>query len=177
MTSDRPYLLPLGFSLFFSMIVFAGSGQGDIRPKISTLADKLTKEKKIHFGYAVGFSAIPETKNKYYKLYLKLKAKATNEELLALTKNNSTTILIYSFDILRYRNYEGLKNVFFEHMNDTTWYWTAGGCTGVLNTVNRFMLMQLRPTDAKGIKNYFTKEEFEQYLNRFKKEYPSIKLD
>lgn len=142
----------------------AQNTQVHIRPGIARMAAKLEKDKMLHFGAPVGFAGKRETNNKYYRLYQKLKNKATNEELVALTQHNtSVPKLIYSFEILYHRKYAGLKNIFLEHINDTTWYWTAGGCTGVLNRVNLFMFRLMRSG------NYLIKEESMLYCERFKK--------
>ena len=144
--------------------VAAQNTQVRIRPGIARMAAKLEKDKMLHFGAPVGSAGRPETNNKYFRLYQKLKKKATDEELVALTQNNtSVTKLIYSFEILYRRKYAGLKNIFLEHINDTTWYWTASGCTGVLNRVNLFMFGLMRAG------NYLSKEETVLYCERFKK--------
>ncbi len=141
-----------------------------MRAKINKLVNKLKKEDQVHFGYPVGYGGESETKNKYYKLYLKLKSKATNEELTLLTKNNFKPIVIYSFSILHSREYEDLKNIFIEHLNDTSFYWTAGGCTGFVQRVNWFMLRQLNPIIQDNSKAYLTNEEHLAYCAMFEKQ-------
>jgi hypothetical protein len=154
------------------LTINAKTNQIDIRPKIVRIVGKLKKDNYVHFGYAVGYRAVRETKNKYYKLYSKLKAKATNDELVALTSDSSKNIVVYSFSILHSRDYENLKSIFINHIGDTTFYWTAGGCTGFIERVNWFMLLQLKPSDKGGSKNYLTKQEYEEYCAKFKKEDP-----
>jgi hypothetical protein len=140
----------------------------EIRTNINRIVEKLSKEKEVHFGYPVGIGGKPET-NKYYRLYLKLSRKAKNSELIALTNNNSEIIVVYAFKILHERQYDKLKNVFEAHRNDTTYFWTAGGCTGFMERVNQFMLRELNPF-IKGVRKYFTEEEYSKYCEEFKKE-------
>lgn len=129
----------------------------------------MRKEKVVHFGYPIGFSRRPETKNKYYKVYLKLKIKATDDELVLLTQDTSNCIVAYSFDILWHRQYSNLKDIFLLHQDDTSYFWTAAGCTGVLDRINWFMLRRLKPSQKDRSKTYFTKEEYKLYCTKFHK--------
>ena len=158
----------LSFSFSFETVK-AQTSPTKIRPKINRLIDKLQKEDEVHFGYPIGFAGKPETKNKYYKVYLKLNAKATNEELVLLTKDTFKPIVIYSFSILHSRGYKNLKDIFVEHLNDTTFCWTASGCTGFIERVNWFMLRRLNPTSQNDNNNYLKKEEYDKYCASFKK--------
>jgi hypothetical protein len=157
-------------SFIFVVTVSAQTIQNVLRPKIERLTNKLRKEDEVHFGYPVGFAGEPETKNKYYKLYSKLKDKATDEELVLLTKDTSECIVAYSFDILWQRKYSNLKDIFLQHQNDTTFFWTAAGCTGMIDRINWFMLARLKPFQKEGIVNFITKEEYDSYCDKFKKE-------
>lgn len=159
----------LAFS-FGILTTNAQSGKITIRPKINRLVEKLRKGSEVHFGYPVGFAGRPETKNKYYKLYLRLQSKATNEELVLLTSNDSKPVVIYSFSILYSRGYKNLKEIFIEHLNDTTFYWTAGGCTGIIGRVNWFMLRRLNPINGDDSKAYLTKEEYNMYCGKLKRQ-------
>ena len=160
--------LTLLLSFVFVLTLSAQTTQNILRPKIERLCNKLRKEDEVHFGYRVGIAAEPELNNKYYKLYLKLKDKATDEELVLLTKDTSKCIVVYSFDILWQRQYSSLKDIFIQHQNDTTFFWTAGGCTGMLDRVNWFMLRRLNPY-FEGGKKHLTKEDFDLYCDKFKK--------
>ena len=140
-----------------------------VRPSITNIANKLRKENEVHFGYPVGFAGRPETNNKYYKLYLKLKNKATDAELVQLTNDTSECIVVYSFDILWQRQYSSLKTIFLGHQYDTTFFWTAAGCTGMLDRINWFMLRRLNPNQNNENRKYLTKEEFDSYCDKFKK--------
>src|SRR4051812_33961575 len=91
-----------------------------LRPMILTTVSRLTKENILHLGMPVGYAGIPETNNKYYKLYKRLKAKATDEELVILTSERSKVIVLYAFDILSSRGYSGLKDIFLNHLSDTS---------------------------------------------------------
>ena len=161
----------LTFLLSFISVatLLAQANQSILRSKIDRLANKLRKEDEVHFGYPVGFSGNPETNNKYYKLYLKLKEIATDEELVLLTNDSSKCIVAYSFDILWQRQYSGLKNIFLQHQNDTAFFWTAGGCTGVLDRINWFMFRKFKPNQSDASKNYLTKEEYNLYCDKFNK--------
>lgn len=152
--------------LLFNLTVDAQSG---IRNNILNITEKLQKDNQVHFGYPVGFAGKPETGNKYYKLYKRLKSKAKTQELVELTKSTSALVVVYAFDILHERNYDELKNVFLDHVNDTTWFWTAGGCTGFIDRVKWFMLRRLKPIDGAA-SNSLTKSEYDMYCSRFKKE-------
>jgi len=158
------------FLLLFSPAVFAQVTATDISPKILRIANKLQKDEMIHFGYAVGYTGRRETNNRYFKLYNRLKSKATNKELVELTNSKSKTIVVYAFNILCSRNYDGLKNIFLDHLSDTSWFWTAGGCTGFVDRINWFMLRRLKPTSNNADKNFLTKNEYDLYCNRFKQE-------
>ena len=158
--------------ILFLLVCFAGTLSAQttkLRPSITKIVNKLRNENQVHFGYPVGFAGRPETNNKYYKLYLKLKNKATDNELIQLTNNITECIVVYSFDILWQRQNSSLKNIFLQHQNDTTFFWTAGGCTGMLDRINWFMLRRLDPNQEDNRTGHLTKEEFELYCNKFKK--------
>jgi hypothetical protein len=158
--------LPIIIVLLLTNLSMAA--QSNVSANILNITERLQKDNQIHFGYPVGFAGRPETDNKYYKLYKRLKAKATDQELVELTKTKSALIVVYAFDILQERNYEGLKDIFHKHVNDTTWFWTASGCTGFVDRVNWFMLKRLKPTDSNTIS--LTKAEYDLYCSQFKNE-------
>ena len=162
------HLIASSFLALTSLTIGANDSVNNIRRQIQSFVDKLQKDNQVHFGYPVGYSGKRETKNKYYKLFKRLESKATIEELVELTNYKSPVIVVYAFEILKSRNYQGLKNIFLSHPNDTAWYWTAGGCTGVLNRVNWFMLRRLRPIADQ--KNSLTNAEYDLFCGRFKKE-------
>jgi hypothetical protein len=124
----------------------------------------LSKEETIHLGYAVGFAGIPETNNKFYKLYVELKKEATEKELLQLTQSEDKNLVAYSFMALKDRNYTKLKDILIAHLSDTSYLWIAGGCTGVFERVNTFMLYALQPGKDKENSYALTRKEFEDYL-------------
>src|SRR5260370_1027980 len=84
------------FPLTFCSTIIAQTKQYDVRPDVQNIVSALKKESTLHLGAPVGFAGIPETKNKYYKLYQKLSTEATDEELVSLTSDNSKTIVLYS---------------------------------------------------------------------------------
>ncbi len=139
----------------------------DIRPGIQNIVSNLRKETTLHLGAPVGVAGIPETNNKYYRLYQKLSSKATDKELVILTNDNSKTVVLYSFLILYSRNYSDLKEVFLKNIKDTSEIWIAGGCTGSLDKVNAFMLRQLNPAYVDSRQSYLTQIEYDKYMKEF----------
>ena len=151
-------------SFLFCLQSVGQSTQVDIRPNIQRLVTKLSKEQTLHLGAPVGFAGIAETNNKYYKLYQKLSSKATDKELVALTNDNTKTVVLYSFLILYSRNYTDLKQVFLKNIKDTSDVWVAGGCTGSIARVNTFMLRQLNPAYMDSRQPYLTQDEYDRYI-------------
>lgn len=145
------------------LVQLTARGQSALRPGIQSLVHKLEKEKIMHLGAPTGYSGKPETNNKYYKLYRRLEAKARENELLELVNSPAPTIKLYAYSILHNRAYSGLKIIFLQHLNDSTEFWMAGGCTGVIDRVNAFMLRRLNPAHANPGKTWLTKEEFGRY--------------
>ena len=155
--------------LMFSLKDYAQSATTKITSNIQMIVNKLEKESLVHLGYPVGYSAKPEKNNKYFRLYKKLLRKASDDELLQLTNQETPNIVVYAYKALYDRNFSGLKDVFLNHVNDTTWFWTAGGCTGVLERINRFMLRHLKP-DVNNVYRYvMTKQEYDIYYDQLKK--------
>jgi hypothetical protein len=136
----------------------------EIRPSIQRITSKLIKETTLHLGAPVGIGGIPETNNKYYRLYQKLGEKATDKELVSLTDDKSKTVVLYSFLILYSRNYPGLKEIFQKNIKDTSEVWIAGGCTGFSDKVNTFMLRQLNPAYMDSRQPYLTQSEYDKYM-------------
>jgi hypothetical protein len=95
---NMKFIIILSISSIFAASVNAQISGTELRPKITRLANKLKEDDEVHFGYPVGFAGKPETNNKYYKKYLKLKSKATNDELVLLTKDDSKPIVICFFN-------------------------------------------------------------------------------
>lgn len=133
---------------------------GVLRPSIVRIVNKLRSEPTLHLGAPVGYAAIPETNNRYFKLYSRLKKNATTEELLELTEDTSKYILLYAFEILHSHTYSGLKDIFLVHQYDTSEVWQAGGCTGVVWKVNSYMLHLLSPQTNKESTTYLTHREY-----------------
>ena len=156
-------IIGLSVALMICFEATAQEAKFTIRPRVLKIVSKLKNEKTIHLGEPVGLALIPETDNKYYKLYKRLDHLATDDELLALTKDSSNTILIYSFSILHSRNHSALKEIFVKHLSDTSTFHIASGCTGDTRQVNSFMFWKLSPPYYETSKIYFTKEELEKY--------------
>jgi hypothetical protein len=135
-----------------------------IRPKINRLVDRLRKEEILHLGAPVGEAGVPETNNKYYKRYVKLGSRATDNELISLTNDSSKTIKLYAFSLLSQRENHEIKNIFLLNLGDSSEVWATGGCTGVIWKVNSFMLNQLRPDSNKSERAKFSIEEFDGYV-------------
>src|SRR5688572_18978606 len=112
-TAKSKRLSKLAIPIVIVLLVFnlTVDAQTAISTNILNITNKLQKDNQVHFGYAVGFAGKPETGNKHYKLYKRLKAKATTQELVELTKKTSALVVVYAFDILQERNYNGLKNI------------------------------------------------------------------
>lgn len=150
--------------LFHSLGLYALNSEEYVRPRILRLAKKLSKSETLHLGYPVGIAGVPETKNKYYKRYLKLEKLATDSELVILTKHKSTNVVIYAFNALSSRGYKNLQQIFLNHINDTAYFSIDAGCTGSFGQVNSYMLNYLKPGLYKGQINYITEEEYQRYL-------------
>lgn len=160
----KQFFVTVTLSFVFGLTLVGQAIQVEIRPGIQRIVSKLRKETTLHLGSPVGFAGIPETNNKYYKLYQKLSTKATDKELVSLTNDKAKTVVLYSFLILYSRNYGELKEVFLKNSNDTSDVWIAGGCTGSATRVNRFMLLQLNPAYIDSRQPYLTQEEYDKYI-------------
>lgn len=158
----KHFFVAVALSFAFCLQVIGQTSQSDIRPGIQRIVSKMRKETTLHLGAPVGSAGIPETNNKYYKLYQKLNSKATDKELVILTNDNSKTIVLYSFLILYSRNYSDLKEVFLKNSKDTSEVWIAAGCTGSIARVNTFMLQHLNPAYMDSRQPYLTQKEYEK---------------
>lgn len=149
----------IAYSLFWGQSLAQDSA---VRTSVKKTVDALRVENQLHIGSPVGVAGIPETKNTYYKLFLKLKRNATNAELLQLIQDSSSVIKLYSYMALVERGDINVKNIFLSHIYNTTEVWAAGGCTGVVWKLNQFMLFYIRP-DVPGSVSYLSKTEFDTY--------------
>ena len=93
----RPFFIAITISLILYLPAVGQTMQKQIRPSILKIVYKLTKENTLHLGGPVGFAAKLETNNQYYKLYQKLNKKATDEELMLLTNDNSKLFSYFLF--------------------------------------------------------------------------------
>ena len=99
-------------------------------------------------------------------MFLKLQKSATDSELVSLTNHTSKNVVIYSFIALSHRNYNGLKEIFFKHLNDSSLFSISGGCTESIHKVNLFMLNSIQPIQPQGSLNHMTEEEYQFFLKR-----------
>ena len=158
-------LVTVTLSFIFCLAVVGQTTVNGMRPKIQKITAKLRRESVLHLGSPVGFAGIPETNNKYYKLYQKLNSQAKDNELVTLINDESKTIVLYSFLILYSRHYNGLKEIFLQKIKDTSEVWVAGGCTGSITRVNLFMLRQLNPAYIQ--QPYLSQKEYDKYMKEF----------
>lgn len=91
--------------------------------------------------YAIGFG-----ENGY--LYEDLTKNATLNDLILLTKHKSTKVQCVSFSILANQNYPKIKNIFLQHINDSSRVLAGSGSIIGDITVAHYMLDQLHPAYA-----------------------------
>jgi hypothetical protein len=96
-------------SLLLSVIILSCSKQKEeykINYKVEDVAKKLSKD-TLMYGFSAG--------NDFDEL-MKI---ATDEDLLFLTNHKSAIVRCYAFKGLEIRNNSEIRNVFFNHLNDT----------------------------------------------------------
>lgn len=130
---------------------------------IVRLAVKLEMSDGLHLGARVGYLLKPETGNKYYRAFQQLNRRATEAELVALAESKSALVKGYAAYALFPRNSPSLKAVFLKNQKDTTWTWESGGCTGVIDRMNHYLLRLLAPRPGVVSAMTFTREEFDVY--------------
>lgn len=133
-----------------------------ISSSITEIIDELRSENQLHLGNPVGYAAIPETNNKYFKLFTCLKSIATTSELLQLAKDSSNMIKLYSYLILVERSDSSVKHIFLQNIHNHSTVWVASGCTGILLQVNHFMLSRIQPGLPESMK-LLTAKEYKHY--------------
>jgi hypothetical protein len=84
------------------------------------------------------------------------------KDLVYLTKNKNPYIRCYAFNGLSKNNYTKLKEIFFEHLKDTSVVQTRYECTGERLTVMNFMLNHFHPKNI-GVENKFNEVDFKKY--------------
>ncbi len=155
------------FVLFFSILEsYSQEHGGSLRKKVADIVEDLSKGEMIQIGSPEGYAAIPNVKNQYYKLYMKLSETATDSELVALINHDRKTIVLYAYIILTSRRYFAIKEIFIKNITDTSEVWFAGGCTGVIWKVNQFMLFQLNPAFEDSNRPFLTQKEYDQYCRQ-----------
>ena len=144
LTAVRPlFLLWVGVILFG--VGYAQDGVTKSRGSIGRLAHRLDKGTTLHLGEPVGIAGEPEN-NKYVRRYHKLSRKATNEELLMLTRHRSGLIKIYAFSILANRGHRDLRNIYLRNQKDDRSFYLLSGCLGTFIQVNEYMKSRLSST-------------------------------
>src|SRR5689334_6208791 len=83
-----------------------------ISSRVERIVRKLSREDMLHLGAPVGYAGKPETGNRYYKTYLKLVSKASEQELVALCQSNNKLIVVYAYYALAEKGYTGLTAIF-----------------------------------------------------------------
>jgi hypothetical protein len=143
--------------------LYSNDGPSRVRTSIMRLCNNLNREQIVHLGAPVSYAGKIESSNRYFKAYKRLRRKATVDELVALCKSESKVILTYAFAALVYKQSPAAKVVFEQNLQDTSLVWHSGGCTGVLRSVNSFMLSSLAPQPgAKSL--WMAQEEYDAYL-------------
>ena len=113
--------------------------------KISKAASKVVKdieEINVVMGNAVGFAG---KRPKQYDNFVKLKTKATTEELKELTNHPNPTVRSYAFWALSYDHSIDLLPIVLDHINDTALVATQFGCIGIEESVGDFFISVVTP--------------------------------
>lgn len=91
------------------------------------------------------------------------------ETLIQLTDDKDVGVMCYAFMALVHLNNNNVKDIFFEHLEDTRQVVLSMGesCLIIETTVNDFMLDQLHPVGSKN--DYrLTREEYDELSNQIK---------
>lgn len=146
------------FTLIFLSLIFTFCGKDSKNKKL-----KKQHSLTIEVQNAVdSLSLIDEIRLLGTKRFDDLLKVASNQDLVFLTKNKNPKIRCYAFRGLIKNKYPKLKNVFFEHLKDTSAIQTRYECTGERTTVMNFMLNYFHPKNI-GVKNKFSEVEYNKY--------------
>ncbi len=98
--------------------------------------------------------------NEAYKNLLRV---ATLEDLIYLTEDKNPYVRYYSFLALREKNYPKIKDIYFNHIQDTTETLNTnnGACLRGTISVNDLMFSNLNP-EQNECKYGFTQKEFDK---------------
>jgi hypothetical protein len=129
--------------------------------KKKTLKKRHTLTKEVQ-NAVDSLSLIDEIRLRGTKRFDDLLKVAADEDLLFLTNNKNPNIRCYAFNGLAANKYPGLREVFFEHLLDTSVIQTRYECTGERTTVMNYMLHYFHPKNI-GVKDKFTEDQYEQY--------------
>lgn len=147
------------FILIFLSLIITFCGK-DSESKKQKTQHRLTIEVQ---NAVDSLSLIDEIRLRGTKRFDDLLKVASNQDLVFLTKNKNPKIRCYAFNGLIKNKYPELKNVFFEHLKDTSVIQTRYECTGQRTTVMNFMLNYFHPKNI-GVKDKFSEVEYEKYI-------------
>ncbi len=115
------------------------------KSKISKETNEIVKaieEVNIVMSSAVGYAGI---RPKQYDNFLKLKTKATSDELMELTNHPNPTVRSYAFWALSYNHSIDLYPIVLNHINDIELVKTQFGCIVSGETVGDFFINVVTP--------------------------------
>lgn len=116
------YLSLKSFLISFLLIFAVTASAQKIRPQIKKIARELSKfEELTDEGSTIG-------EQPQYKLFKKLRAEATTEELLSLTKNKSDIVKGYSAWALADNRYKKIDDIFLQFLKSNDNVTTHEGC-------------------------------------------------
>jgi hypothetical protein len=163
---EKPKIMKIKsiFILIFLSLIFTFCGKDSKNKKQQQ--HKLTIEVQ---NAVDSLSLIDEIRLRGTKRFDDLLKVASNQDLVFLTKNKNPKIRCYAFNGLIINKYPELKNIFFEHLKDTSVIQTRYECTGERTTVMNFMLNYFHPQNI-GVKNKFSEIEYNKY-NKIAKSY------
>lgn len=146
------------FALIFLSLIFTFCGKDSKNKKLKK-QHRLTIEVQ---NAVDSLSSIDEIRLRGTKRFDDLLKVASNQDLVFLTKNKNAKIRCYAFNGLIINKYPELKNVFIEHLKDSSVIQTIYECTGERTTVMNFMLNYFHPKNI-GVKNKFSEVEYNKY--------------
>jgi hypothetical protein len=129
--------------------------KSNVKPKLYELTSKVQNA-------VDSLAVINEIRLRGTKRFDDLLKVVSNQDLVFLTKNKSPNIRCYAFNGLIKNKYPKLKNIFLEHLKDTSIVQTRYECTGQRTTVMNFMLNYFYPKNI-GVKDKFSEVEYEKY--------------
>jgi hypothetical protein len=150
--------IKLIFTYIFLSLIFTFCGKESKNNK-QLKKHKLTTEVQ---NAVDSLSLIDEIRLRGTKRFDDLLKVASNQDLVFLTNNKNPKIRCYAFNGLIINKYPELKNIFFEHLKDTSVIQTRYECTGERTTVMNFMLNHFHPQN-RAVKNKFSEAEYNKF--------------